>query len=317
MRRSLNLILSATRVNVVSTLVLVVLSFLAQPAAADYIQPEQVSIKTESYVPRDTNFDFGTYDYAVNWQGIPVAKSSVAVIPGRTENGVKTITVRATVETSSVIALFYKLKHVSESVFRADSMAPIIFSSVQTENSRTKSREVRFGNEGQISSTLWSWKTGAAVPEEQHDFKSENTTVDPITATFLARSLEVNEGQEVGFDVFNGKHRFLITLKRGATEKVKVNRIVQEAFRVTPGVKKLTDTEGEKRLREATIWVSTDGRRNILKLESKVFVGAVRAELIRFTPSTPSPGEQGTPPTGSVRAALQAPAATESKGESK
>ena len=47
-------------------------------------------------------------------------------------------------------------------------------------------------------------------------------------------------------------------------------------------VVKLSDTEGEKRLRSATIWLSADEDRNILKLESSVWIGSVTAEFEEF-----------------------------------
>lgn len=273
----------------------------AQIAVADYIQPGLVKIKTESYTPGKTDFPRGTYEYSIDWQGIPVGKASIITRDSEIPSGITSnqplVSVMAKATTSSVISIFYSLVHVSESIFHADSLKPISFYTVQTENSKTKSREVSFDSSGHIKAVIW--KKGSPAPEEQFDFISENATFDPISAAFLARTLPVELGKEFSFDVFNGKHRFLITLSVEAIEKISVGGVIREAYRVTPNVKKLTDSEGEKRLRKATLWISTDANREVLRLKSEVAVGSVNAELKRFVPAPAGL------PAGSARASLR------------
>ncbi len=225
----------------------------------------------------------------MNWQGIPVGSASITVHEGPVALGDQAqprdcFVVTAKAKTGKVISIFYTLKHLSESTFLADSLAPISFYSAQTENSKTKSREVAFSPDGLIHSALW--KQGKDTPEEEIDFKSENRTFDPISAAFLARSLPVGDDTVYTFDVFNGKHRFLITLSVVGREKIEVAGEQRESFKVVPTVKKLTDTEGEQRLRAATLWISADDKREVLKLKSEVLVGSVNAELERFIPGT-------------------------------
>ena len=62
----------------------------------------------------------------------------------------------------------------------------------------------------------------------------------------------------------------------------------REVFRVIPSVQRLTDTKGEDRLKSATVFVAADGTQEPLRLESKVFIGKVVAELAGFKP-TPNP----------------------------
>lgn len=271
------------------------------PALADYIQPGQVVVRTRTYTPAETNFPLGTYEYEINWQGIPVGTASITVGTGDypVSGEVKhCFSVAARARTGRVIRLFYNLNHLSESVFRADSLTPIRFHTVQTENSKTKSRDVTFGADGSIKASVW--KDGKDAPDEIFDFVSQNQTFDPIAAAFLARSLPVSEGEQLTFDVFNGKHRFLITMSVVGREQVKVDGVRRDAYKVIPTVKKLTDTEGEKGLRSATIWISADNNRDVLKLKSEVFVGSVNAELLRFIPAA------GTP-DAAARAALKSP----------
>ncbi len=266
-------------------------------ATAEYIPPENVSVQTVAYTPESTDFQPGTYKYSMCWQGIPVARGQIHVRPSGAGDS-SFLKVTASAETVSAIDLFYSLDHKSESVFDARTLLPISFFSKQVENSRTKFRSIGFDGKGDISAKLWKQnKKGEEIPEEEHNFHSDHQTFDPISAAFLARSMPIEVGKKLSFDVFTGKHRFLISFEAQDREMIKIDGKKVEAFRVIPTVKKLTDTEGETKLQSATLWISTDEKRDLLKVESKVFVGRVTAELDGFVPDK-------TPDQGSLRASL-------------
>lgn len=311
------------------------------PASADYIPPDLVEVHTERYHPAKTDFAAGTYTYGISWEGIPVARASVTVRPsgGGAAHPVGATTlsenpspaqpisqtapatpepdllrVTAAVQTGRFIDLLYRLRHSSESIFDSRTLQPVTFFSHQTENSKTKLRKVEFSKDGNVSARLWKLdKKGNEIPEESRQFHTDNAMFDPITAAFFARSLPVGSGESRDFDVFNGKHRFLITMKVGEHETIKVKGKKYDTFAVTPSVKKLTDTEGETRLTSAKIWITADDRRDVVRLESAVFVGSVTADLEAFTPwrdpnanlvrasmGTVPPGAAGNDPRGAA-----------------
>ena len=251
---------------------------------ADYISPEAVQVKTEAYHPEISSFEKGSYYYNISWEGIPVGRAQVDV--NDEENySQPMLRVKASTQTTKFIDFFYRLRHTSESVFHAETFRPHHFYSWQKENSREKSRNIEFSDDGRISTV----STTNGSESDRLEFHSDNFTLDPITAAFEARSLPLAEGKSVNFDVFNGKHRYLITFTVGAKEKLSVGGKSYEAFRVTPTVKKLTDSEGETRLKSATLWISAGPDREVLKLKSDVLVGSVSAELAKYTPKADSP----------------------------
>jgi len=261
-------------------------------ALADYIPPNEVQVKTDAYQPKTTNFEEGVYYYNVAWQGIPVGRAQVDVKDQKI-GAEPFFHVKAMAQTASVIDVFYKLRHTSESVFHADTLKPQRFYSWQKENSREKAREISFSNDGQIRTV----GTNNGAVSDSIEFHSDNFTLDPISAAFVARSLPLEQGEKLSFDVFNGKHRYLVSFLVEGLETIFVNGKQREAFRVTPSVQKLTDTEGETRLQSATVWVSADPAREVLKLESKVLVGKISAQLVSFVP-------QKTQVAGQFRARL-------------
>ena len=155
----------------------------------------------------------------------------------------------------------------------------------QKENRRESTSEIAFSEDGTIDAV--SIKDVKKNKPESFSFTPKNPVFDPISAAFLAKSIPIKVGQDVAFDVFNGKHRYLITFHIHGKEMVKIGETEREAFSITPTVKKLTDSKGEEKLQSARIWISTDARRDILKLESKVWIGSVSATLTGFKPSAP------------------------------
>ncbi|HMO17935.1 MAG TPA: DUF3108 domain-containing protein [Oligoflexia bacterium] len=250
-------------------------------SSADYIDPSTVNVSTESYKPSFTDFAEGTYQYDIKWQGLQVANGIVQVESAVKESN-KMYAVEAKANTSKLIDVLYKLRHTSGSEFDGETLRPIKFHSVQTENSKSKKTDIYFREDGHISSV--SMKNGKV--ENRHEFASSNLTLDPISAAFLARSIPVNVGSTAEFDVFNGKNRFLISFRVDSLEKVVLpgSDVAKDAFKVIPSVKKLTDTEGETRFRKAEIWISADEKRDVLKVESEVLVGKVSAFLKSFDP---------------------------------
>jgi hypothetical protein len=250
-------------------------------AIAEYIDPGDVEVKTERYTPAENNFSAGVYRYSVGWQGIPVADAEIKVrsVDDDSEKGMFDVT--ATANTASVISVFYRLRHTSNSVFDAATFEPVKFYSSEVERRKKKTREITFNPDGIID---FKYVRDGKVREE-NSFHSDNFTLDPISAAFVARSLPIDLGTTASFDVFNGRHRYLITCKVEGRETLQIAGKKIDSFRVVPTVERLTDTEKDERLQSATIWVSADSARHVLKIESKVWLGSVTAELIGFRPA--------------------------------
>ena len=251
----------------------------AIPCRADFIPPDQVPVHTETYRPQKVLFSPGRYYYDISWENIPVASAEVDINYNSPANH-SVLRVEARVKTAKVIDLLYRLRHISQSFFHIDSFRPIKYISDQTENSRERYQEIVFREDGQTVSQLWKNNE----PADAFQFTPNNQMLDPISAAFLARSIPIDVGTKASFDVFNGTHRFLISFDVVEKEQIKIGDAMVEAFRAVPSVQKLTDSEGEKRLKSATLWISADENRQILKLESKVLIGRVKAKFDHFEP---------------------------------
>lgn len=248
--------------------------------ADDYIAPQLVKVSTPYYKPPTNSFKprLGVYEYTVSWQGIPAASCTLTV---RESDG--RYLIEAAARTYSGIDLLYRLRYVAEGTLDANSFQPVSLIINHDENSRHKNIDMKFPlGAGDITAVR---SKGPEDPDKKIvSFRSDNMTLDPIGAAFLARSLPWEIGQTRDFDVFNGKSRYYISLSAIERTSITYKGETRKVIVISPRVRNLTTTKPRAKLREAKIYVTDDEHREILKIVSSVFVGAVTTELDSFTP---------------------------------
>lgn len=254
--------------------------------AEDYIAPDAVQITTPTYRPEYAEFtqNLGTYNYSTSWEGIPAASLTAKV-----EQEGLNYRVTVTAKTCKMIDLFYKLRYRAEGLMSTVDFSPIKDTFEQKENSRDRYVEINFHPHGEVEAIR--------IDREKDEVKTlkfdpNNFMLDPFSAAFLARSLNWEKGASREFDTFNGKSRYLITLKAEDQVKIAVNGEMRDVWVISPTVKNLSYPEQNSKLRKAEIYVTADKHREILKIVSSVFVGSVTTKLVSFESST-----NPTPPT--------------------
>ncbi len=107
--------------------------------------------------------------------------------------------------------------------------------------------------------------------------------VDPITAVFKARRSGAEIGSVLDYEVFTGESRYHVVLRVLGEDVVEVPAGRFECLKISPKVWKVRgpDKPPDERLREATIWVTRDPTRTLLRIRSEVFVGAITLDLVK------------------------------------
>jgi hypothetical protein len=263
--------------------------------ADDYISPELVKITTPKYQPEDSRFHprLGSYEYSVGWEGINAASCTLKVA----RQG-DTYVVDASARTYSGVDLLYKLRYGAVGIISAKDLTSINLEIDHRENSRQKNISIDFTP--QLKGIHAVRSKGANDPDKKEiSFTTDNFTLDPISAVFLARSLNWKVGDTKHFDVFNGKSRYIISLTAVERKSIRYQGEDRPVIVITPQVRNLTTTKPRSKLRQAYIYVSDDELREVLRIESSVFIGRVITELDSFTPADDSP----RPPIQMVRGA--------------
>jgi hypothetical protein len=216
----------------------------------------------------------GIYEYDVSWQGIPAANVKVGV-----EKKDKHYEIWTRVSTNSFVDVFYTLRYRASALLTKAEFAPIQSNFYQKENSRIKKTTLKFLSNGEIHSV----RINSDGDKEKYSFNPNNFTLDPFSAAFIARGLDWTKGVVNQFDAFNGKSRYLITMKVAHTEERKINGIKKKLWVIEPKVKNLTNPNQSK-LRQAYIYLTADELRDIVEIKSEVFIGSVRTKLQNFKP---------------------------------
>jgi len=231
-----------------------------------------------AYRPRYFPFETGEKAvYHATWNGmISVATAEVYTTP-TVVDGRKVYQVRVEAKTSKVLDLIWRMRDTISSTFDAKVLMPSRFTFSQRENSRIIDTDARFDH----AAKRW------AVNRQQvgkrpniYHFDSSNT-LDPITASYLARSTDFKVGDKLYFKVFGGKYQYLLELSVEAKEPVTMaSGKTIEAYRIVPQIENITKKGYANRLNEAAIWISADERRLPIKLSSKIVFGSVYLELV-------------------------------------
>jgi hypothetical protein len=241
-------------------------------------QPVKVPTSVPLYQPKFYPYESGEKAwYRASWNGVPVATAEIETIP-IIFDGKKSYRVRIDAKTSRGLDLIWRMRDTITSTFDAKSLAPSRFVFSQRENSRVIDTEAKFNQKA----NKWAvnrWQEGKKP--RVYDFDSHNT-LDPITAVYLARSIDLNVGEKLFFNVFGGRHQYLLELNVEKKEPVELESgAVIQAFKLVPKLTNLTKEGYAARLNEAAIWVSADERRIPVKFWSRIFAGNVYMELVQ------------------------------------
>lgn len=245
--------------------------------APNYRPASEVKVSTPKYVPEKSeyNFQYGTYEYDVSWEGIPAATASISMTPDGNKFKMK-----AEARTAKGIDIFYKLRYQAEGLL-GESFEPVHTLINHKENSKERITEISFDDK---TGVIHSSRTRKGKGTEVETFNPENDTLDPFSSAMLARSLSWKVGQSRSFDTYNGKTRYLITLTCEDEKEMVINGEKRLVSIVVPDVKNLNDETKNKKLRRAEIYVTADSARELLQIKSQVFIGNVYVRLKSFTP---------------------------------
>jgi Protein of unknown function (DUF3108) len=263
----------------------VVLAFVlgsVSEAGQSTIKPESVP----TYQPKFYPFEGGEKAvYRTSWNGLISVATAEIYTTSTMLDGKKVYQVRVEAKSSKILDLVWKMRDTITSTFDAKALAPSHFKFSQRENAKVIDTEARYNG----STKSWAVNRQQVGRKPQiYEFDSQNT-LDPITAVYVARSVDFKVGDRLYFNIFGGRYRYLLELLVERTEPVELESgKVVEAYKIIPFIQNTTKGGYAERLNEATIWISADERRLPIKLSSKITFGSVYMELIQDKHGTQS-----------------------------
>jgi len=173
----------------------------------------------------------------------------------------------------------WKLDANHQAVANAETLRPI--ESQQTENYRSKklATHLTFRDNGVTCARTEGEGSSAATKTRQFSFSN---LFDLHSALLYLRSQPLRDRSVYRVVVYPATNAYLATITVIGREKVSVHAGSYNAIKVDLQLNKIgknLELQPHRKFRRATIWVSDDADRILLRIEAQIFVGTIFAEL--------------------------------------
>jgi len=245
------------------------------PGAAAPARPLPDGVRVPGYSPGPLPFHPGQQlIYQASWIGIPAAGGKVALHP---DGGDPTrLSAEIWIRTNSLTDKFYKMRDYLREEFAAASLKPAEMNIRQNEGRRHDTFNVTFDHRDHVVTLVKHGPRGV----QTRKFLSYNPS-GPVSGAMMALSQPLKPGDSLSFDAFSGTTRYIFELKVVRRERIGTPLGEFDAFRIVPSVTYLSDGKINDEVHDTTLWVSADSRRLPLRIESAVFIGSVRIDLVK------------------------------------
>jgi len=261
--------------------------FLLVPVAAAVLASTAGSLAAPSWMSTVSKEPPGSFPlprplratYSFGWAGL-----SVAVAQGRFfQPAPDRLELEGTGRTTGLARLLWRYDVNYEALTNALTLHPIESNQVETFYRKTIQTRLSFNSDGVIRTRTEKTSSG---PAQEAKFSFPHL-FDLQSAMFYLRSQPLKQGSVHGIVVYPTTNAYLATATVVGREKISVRAGTYNAIKINLQLKKVgkkLDLQTHHKFRRATIWVSDDADRLILRIEAQIFIGTVSAELqsVRF-----------------------------------
>lgn len=240
-----------------------------QPAAPAIDMPENLSC------PRPK---LETLHYEFGWNNVIAANAKVQIKEEVLANE-PVMRITGDAHTIGMARNLWKMDDRMEAVIHRDSFSPIRVELNRLEGADSYRTTSVFS--GNTNTATVIDVDGASVKKKQIKY---GKAYEPLTLILLVRCMELSVGKTVTFDLLETDTLYRVELKVLSKEPVKVKSGSYQAFKITPTFYKIKKNQIKKediKAEQVFIWVADIPERYMVKVTSKVFIGAVTGELAR------------------------------------
>ena len=209
--------------------------------------------------------------YELTWTGIKAGTASLEL-----RNEGEQVKIVSTAQSAPFISTFYKVDNLVESTLLRESLESFF----QPSRYRLKIREGRYRRDKEVIFTHGNNKVVYIdhLKNEKKEIDITQPVFDPLSGFYHIRTLKLSVGQPVHLTIFDSKKVWDIEVQVLRKEKVTLPTGTVNTFVIKPMMK----SEGIfSRKGEMLIWLTDDGNRIPVKMQTKVAIGSITATLVR------------------------------------
>lgn len=234
------------------------------------------ALKVPVYSQGEAPFNDGeVLVYTATWEGIPAAEARIALARNRTHP--QWWIGQMWINTSKVVDPLYRMRDYFREDFGFASWLPDHIYILQHEKNRQDTWRATFDRPQQLVTTT---KTNKAGRTWIRQFRG--APWGPFSGAMMALSQPLVVGHDYIFDVFSGGNRYVFGFKVLDREPLNTALGNFKTIKIEPSVIWLSQGDFRKDASETLIWVTDDARHLPVRIESAVYIGAVRADLTQI-----------------------------------
>jgi len=220
----------------------------------------------------------GHATYAYGWSGITAGTSEVSFRHGEAQ----TFVLEGKGRTVGLARILWRFDLSYRSVTNAQTLRPVEAHQVETARGKRIETNLKFSNDG-VNSRRFD---GNRATPTVKDFAFENL-YDLQSAFLYLRSQGLRDHSVYRVAVYPANSAYVATITVLGREHLRVHSGNYNAIKMDlklQRVNKKNELEAHRKFKRATLWLSDDTDRVLLRIESQIFVGTVTAEMqsIRF-----------------------------------
>ena len=221
--------------------------------------------------------DGETLVYDASWEGIPAAQ--VRIVLTRPKRNPDSWAGQMWLSSGKAVDLLYRMRDYIREDFSYETWRPSGMLILQHENRRQDEWRVDFSDGGRLVTSVkknregrtWTRKFAGGEPW------------GPFSGAMMALSQPLQPGKTYTFDVFSGGNRYVFAFKVLGRERLETALGSFDTLRIEPSVVWLSEGSFRSEASQTTIWVTDDARHLPVRIESAVYIGAIRADLTQVT----------------------------------
>ena len=212
--------------------------------------------------------------YRFGWSGLTAATGDVHF----TKPSENKFELDGTGRTIGFVRALWKLDASYQAIASAETLRPIETQQIENYRSKKIVTHLTFTNNG-VTRARTEGKGAVASKTRQFNFPN---LFDLFSAMLYLRSQPLKERTVYRVVAYPATNAYLATVTVVGREKISVHAGSYSAIKLDLRLKRIgkqRQLEPHRKFRGATIWVSDDPERLLLRIEAQVFVGTVFAEL--------------------------------------
>jgi hypothetical protein len=215
-------------------------------------------------------------EYVLKWAGIASGDSVMEIVEGEWVNGATLYRVISTAKSRSLVDLIYKVRnHYETHIHPADGLTRRYVFNMK-EGGKRENRLLLFDQEN-LSVTRFRYK-GKNTHTQDHEILPR--TQDNLSALYALRNESLHVGDSFPYNVFEGRKNWELIIDVIAAEETEVKA---GRFRTVVVHPKLKFEGIFRRKGELHVYMTDDQWHIPVLMKSKVKIGSIDAELVRFT----------------------------------